>query len=334
MYMFSKTLILIFVYIVCFNHLSEKSIAQNLNDKTNEKQIRKECWESENRITLLDTMKSAMKNQIEDEYKHHDFIQTYGCAYEEDDIEQNSLKAVYRAIVQSLMNRKVSFRDDILTLLKDKPPRPDNLTREYIIYVNLPVDTEIRAARYEIKILELKAVPTIESEMAVWTRIVSRFAYKDDFNKAPKPFEKASEFVDVMDQAQQIFQAAEHRNFSDIENLVNFKSTAVTYPSRITDLIFGDTMKLFLIDEPEKSYPGVFLGKGMYVADMPEYGVVVCKFGEERLYGMQIDADSFQRNTSKFTQLDYEAPESILQCLFLKFNSQKPAELPPITTLD
>ena len=93
-------------------------MGQNTNTKTTNKQVRRECWESENKITLLDTMKSAMKKVIEDEYKNHDFIQTYGCAYEEDDIEQNSLKAVYRAIVQSLMNRKISFRDDVLTLLK------------------------------------------------------------------------------------------------------------------------------------------------------------------------------------------------------------------------
>lgn len=329
-----KSFICIFISTLCFNQLPEKIIAQHTTSKISRKQIREECWQGENVNSLLDTLKGAMKRQIEDEYKHHDFIQTYGCAYEEDDIEQNSIKAVYRAIVQSLMNRKVTFRDDMLTLLRDKPPRPDNLTREYIIYVNLPVDTEVRAARYEIKILELEAIPTIESEMSVWTRIVSRFAYKNDFNKAPKSLQRESEFVEVMEKAQKILQAAEHRNFSNIEQLVSFKSAAVAYPARITDLIFGDIIKLFLVEEPEKSYRGVFIGKGMYVADIPKYGVVVCKFGEERLYGMQIDADSFQRNTASFEVLDYEAPESILQCLFLKFNSQKPAELPPIITLD
>ncbi|MBN1349065.1 hypothetical protein JXJ21_06640 [candidate division KSB1 bacterium] len=308
--------------------------SQQHSGNTQQRRIRKECWESENTVSLLDTMKSAMNRGLEADYDHHDFIQTFGCAYEEDDIEQNSIKAVYRAVLQSIRNRKITFRDDVMTLLKAKPPRPDNLTREYVIYVNLVEDTEIRAARYEIQILNLEAIPTIESEMAVWTRIITRFAYKDDYNRAAKPVEQKSEFVNVMDQAQKIMQAAEFRKFSEIEELVGLKSTPIAYPARIIDLLFGDTLKLFFIEKPERSYPAVFLGRGMYVTDIPKTGVVVCKFGEERLFGMQIDADSFQRNLSIFEVLDYEAPESILQCLFLKFNSLKPAELPHISESD
>lgn len=325
-----KSFITLVILIFLITQLPQNILSQQSATRTNQRQIRKECWKSESQITLLDTLKNAMNHQIEDEYNNHNFIQTFGCAYEEDDIEQNSIKAVYRAIVQSIRNRKVNFRDDIMTLLKAKPPRPDNLTREYTIYVNLIVDTEIRAARYEIKILNLEALPTIESETSVWTRIVSRFAYKKDFNLASIPLNTKSEFVQVMDDAQKILRAAEFEKFSTIQELVNTKSTPVAYPARIVDLIFGDSMKLFPVEEPDKSYPGIFLGKGMYVADLPKHGAVVCKFGEERLFGMQIDADSFQRNKSTFEVLDYEAPESILQCLFLKFNCQKPSELPSI----
>ena len=63
------------------------------------------CWDLKHSITLLDTMLKVMSIPIEETYKQHDFIQTFGCAYEEDDIEQNSIRAVYRAILQSIRNR-------------------------------------------------------------------------------------------------------------------------------------------------------------------------------------------------------------------------------------
>ena len=100
------------------------------------------CWRSQKYTTLLDTMVKVMLIPIEDTYKQHDYIQTFGCAYEEDDIEQNSIRAVYRAIIQSTRNRKVNLRDDLDTILESNPPRPDNLAREYSIYVNIPTGAQ------------------------------------------------------------------------------------------------------------------------------------------------------------------------------------------------
>jgi len=291
--------------------------------------IRSDCWKSETEITLLDTLRNAMLRDIEDKYKNHDFIQTFGCAYEETDIEKNSIKAVYRAIIQSIMNRKVTLRDDVLNLLFAKPPRPDNLTRDYVIYVNLPVDADIIAARYEIKILDLESLPTIESPMSVWTRIVTRFAYKEHYNKAHAPILVQSEFVNVMEVAQKVLRSAEGRDFGEIREVLRLKSIPVSHPSRISELIFGDAISLFDPLNPAKAYSGIFLGKGIYVCDTEQAGVVVCKFGEERLFGLLIDANSFQRTTTTFSALNYEAPESILECLLLKFTSRKPDELPP-----
>jgi len=289
--------------------------------------VREDCWKSATQITLLDTLRTAMLKGIEDSYVNHNFIQTFGCAYEETDIEKNSIKAVYRAIIQSIMNRNVTLRDDLLNLLQSKPPRPDNLTRDYVIYVNLPVEADIKPARYEIKILDLQAISTIESPMSVWARVITRFAYKEDYNKAASPAPNQSDFVDVMQIAQQVLKASENRNFSEIRNLVRMKNIAVSHPARISELIFGDTMDLFNPLEPGKSYTGVFLGKGIFVCDIPA-GVFVCKFGEERLFGLLADANSFTRTTTMFSSLDYRAPESILQCLLLKFSTRKPEELP------
>jgi len=315
------------VIILIFAVNTQILFGQTENDDNLARKIRTDCWKSATEITLLDTLRSAMLKEIEDTHKNHNFIQTFGCAYEETDIEKNSIKAVYRAIIQSTMNRQVTLRDDLMNVLMVNPPRPDNLTRDYIIYVNLTVDAEIKAARYEIKILDLEAIPTIESPMSVWTRVITRFAYKEDYNKAIQPAPIQSQFVDVMENAQKLLKSAEDRDFSDIKNQLRLGSIAVAHP-RISELIFGDSMKLFNPQNPAKSHQAIFLGKGMYVCDTPDNGIVVCKFGEERLFGLLLDANSFRRTTTTFVDLDYKAPESILQCLLLKFSSQKPDELP------
>lgn len=288
------------------------------------------CWKSQRYSTLLDTMLKVMLIPIEDTYKQHDYIQTFGCAYEEDDIEQNSIRAVKRAIIQSIRNRKVSLRDDLDTILDSKPPRPDNLAREYSIYVNIHVGLELKAARYEIKILNLEAVPTIESEKAVWTRIVTRYAYKEDFNIAPIAEQTLSEFVKVAGEAQQILKTLEKRKFSKLRKVLNVENEAIAFPASIEELEFGDSMTLFNEIEPEKTYPGIYLGKGIFTCETPDDGVVICKFGEERLFQLRIDTNSFRRTTPLYAELNYQAPESILECLFLKYCHEKPKSLPSL----
>jgi hypothetical protein len=291
------------------------------------------CWKSQHYPTLLDTMLKVMSVPIEDTYKQHDFIQTFGCAYEEDDIEQNSIRAVYRAIIQSIRNRKVSLRDDLDRILESKPPRPDNLAREYSIYVNIPTQPEPKPARYEIKILDLEAVPTIESEKAVWTRIVTRYAYKEDFNIAPIAELTPSEFVKVMEESQMILKVLERKKFNKIKKMLLIHNEAIVYPRSIEDLKFGDS--IFLFDEviPEKTYPGIYLGKGIFTCETPRNGVVICKFGEERLFELRIDTNSFRRTIPHYAELNYQAPESILQCLFLKFCHEKPRSLPNLGSI-
>lgn len=290
-----------------------------------------ECWSSKKEITLLDTVKSAMsKKKLEEQYRRHDFIQTFGCAYEENDIQRNSIRAVDRAIIQSVRNRSVTLRDDLIALLQANPPRPDNLMREYSIYVNIPTASGVIPARYEIKILDLVAVSTIESELAVWTRIVTRFAYKEDFNKIQKVINIESEFVQVMEKAQEILFAVERKNFSSVKKILNIEKLAEIYPADIQELYFSDSMFLFDENDLQKSYLGIYLGKGILACETPTEGMVVCKFGEERLYGIRIDSNSFRRTNTIFAELNYQAPEIILQCLFLKFGSKKPQSLPPL----
>ncbi len=288
------------------------------------------CWKSQRYTTMLDTMLSVMLKPIEDVYKQHDFIQTFGCAYEEDDIEQNSIRAVYRAIIQSIRNRKVSLRDDLDTILESQPPRPDNLMREYSMYVNIPTQGEPKAARYEIKILDLEAVATIESEKAVWTRIVTRYAYKEDFNIAPIADQNPSEFVKIMGEAQQILKTLERRKFNKLRKVLNIDSEATMFPQSIDELMFGDSMTLFDELNPDNNYAGIYLGKGIFTCETPYHGVVICKFGEERLYQLRIDANSFRRTTPLYAELNYQAPEVILECLFLKYAHEKPKSLPTL----
>jgi hypothetical protein len=316
-----RNVILFLGLMLIFNFIELPAlIAQQLNFDN--------CWKSQKYTTLLDTMLKVMLIPIEDTHKQHDYIQTFGCAYEEDDIEQNSIRAVYRAIIQSTRNRKVNLRDDLDTILESNPPRPDNLAREYSIYVNIPAQLESKSARYEIKILNLEAVPTIESEKAVWTRIVTRYAYKEDFNIAPIAEQTPSEFVTVMGEAQEILRTLERKKFSKLRKVLNVDNEAIVFPQSIEDLDFGDSMTLFNEIEPEKTFPGIYLGKGIFTCETPENGVVICKFGEERLYQLRIDTNSFRRTIPLYAELNYQAPESILECLFLKFCYEKPTSLP------
>lgn len=291
------------------------------------------CWRSQRYTTLLDTVLKAMNKPIEDTYKQHDFIQTFGCAYEEDDIEENSIRAVYRAIIQSIRNRKLSLRDNLDRVLRSRPPRPDNLARDYSIYVNIPTDAAPRAARYEIKILNLETVPTVESEKAVWTRIVTRYAYKEDFNVAPIAALAPSEFVQVMEESQIILRALERKKFAKVKKMLAVENVSLSYPKSIAELMFGDSMTLFDEVELDKTYPGIYLGKGIFTCETPNNGVVICKFGEERLYHLRIDNSSFRRTVPHYAELNYQAPESILQCIFLKFCHEKPRSLPLMGTI-
>lgn len=318
---FKYMLILVFFFVMIID-VSGQSFDKSILKKY------EECWSAKKEITLLDTIKVAMsKKKIEEHFRRHDFIQTFGCAYEENDIQQNSIRAVYRAIIQSTRNRNVILRDDLLAALRANPPRPDNLMREYSIYVNLPLQNGVKAARYEIKILDLFAVSTIESEMSVWTRIVTRFAYKEDFNKVKETKQVESEFVQVMQRAQEILTTIERKKFSSIKKMLNIGNVADVYPESIDDLSFGDSMHLFDEHNQKKTYLGIYLGKGIFASETPDHGVVVCKFGEERLYGIRIDTNTFRRTTTIFAELNYQAPEIILQCLFIKFGAKKPQGL-------
>ena len=291
----------------------------------------KKCWSDKNTITLLDTMKRAIsEKKLEDYFVRHDFIQTFGGAYEEDDIEQNSIRAVYRAVIQSIRNRKIELRDNLLTLLKANPPRPDNLMREYSIYVNIPYGENKKAARYEIRILDLAAVPTIESTLSVWTRVVTRFAYKEDFTKISDVANIQSEFISVMEQSQYILEQIEKGKLSKIKGILRIDRPADSYPKSIADLVFGDSMYLFDETDIQRTYLGIYLGKGILACNTPENGTIVCKFGDERLYGIRVDCNSFRRTIPIFDDLDYQAPEVILQCLFIKYSTKKPTMLPPL----
>ena len=192
---------------VVFNVSEQNAASFPKNIQQKEKKFKEKCWSKNGRDTLLGKMETIIEAPLEIIYQNDDYIQTFGCAYEDDDIEQNSIRAVFRAIDQSLRNRRVTARDNILGLLRSRPPRPDNLARDYTVYVNLVINSEIQLARYEIKVLDLDVVPTFESRRAVWTRIITRYAYQKDFKNAPRPSNAPSEFVKVMELAEAILEA-------------------------------------------------------------------------------------------------------------------------------
>ncbi len=295
------------------------------------KKFKEKCWSNDDERTLLGLMKNVIKAPLEEVYKNNDYIQTFGCAYEDDDIEQNSIRAVYRAIDQSLRNRRITARDNILGMLRSRPPRPDNLARDYTLYVNLVKDSKVQQARYEVKILELVVVPTFESRRAVWTRVITRYAYQEDFKKAPRPVDTPSEFVEVMELAEEILEAAGKGKFNKVDELISRTKKPTFHPSSIRDLVFGDYLILFSEKEPTvREIPAIYIGKGIYIADIPKIGTRILKFGEEQLFGLRLDTSLFHRASSVFVNLQYHAPESVLQCLLLRFGHKKPIYLPEL----
>ncbi len=300
-----------------------------------EKKYKEKCWSRNSQTTLLGTMRTVIQRPLETVYRNDNYIQTFGCAYEDDDIEQNSLRAVFRAIDQSLRNRRITARDNVIGLLRARPPRPDNLAREYTIYVNLVKNSKVQQARYEVKILDLDVVPTFESRRAVWARVVTRYAYQDDFKNAPSPTDVPSEFVNIMELAEEMLEAAGKGKFDKVNELITSKKKPTFHPSDIRELVFGDYIRLFSETQPTLGeVQAVYVGKGIFVAKIPKFGSTILKFGEEHLFGFRIDTSSFHRSSSVFVNIQYKAPESVLQCLLLRYGHKKPLHLPKTAALN
>lgn len=280
---------------------------------------RKNCWEYADAPTLLSVLREAMQIPLEPDYARDNYIQTFGCAYEEVDIEKNSIQAVYRAIQQSLRNRNVTVRDDLLALLNSRPPRPENLVREYTIYVNMPNGTNGDAvASYQVKILQLEVVQTVESQLSVWTRIATRFRYREDHYRALPLSDEKSEFVKVLEKAQKILQHVENGKMEKVAEALRSYRQNVSQPRGLMDLTFGDRLTLVSEANPSRTYPAVFLGKGILFGLLPKKRTAVFKFGEERLFGMRLNLREIRRTAGEYREFGYHAPETILQCLFLK----------------
>lgn len=324
-----RTVFLVLILVLSIG-CSGSRISQNSDDTTPiTARERKDCWEFAGAPTLLSVMRQAMQAPLEPDLIRDSYIQTFGCAYEEIDIEKNAIQAVYRAIMQSLRNRNITVRDDLMALLHSRPPRPENLVREYSVYVNMLNATgKDTVANYQIKILQLEVVQTVESHLSVWTRIATRFRHREDHYRALPVSEEKSAFVKVMDRAQRVLSLAQD---GEIDKILEYLSTptngAVAQPRRLPELTFGD--QLYLVDEgnPNRTYPALFLGKGILFTSLPRHDEVVFKFGEERLYGMRLNLYDFRRLSAEFDEFGYKAPETILQCMFLKSSKKKRSTL-------
>lgn len=293
------------------------------------KKFKEKCWPKDKRETLSGLMQALIRQPLETIHQNNNYIQTFGCAYEDDDIEQNSIRAVCRAIDQSLRNRGVVARESLAGLMHSRPPRPDNLSRDYTIYVKPAGAAHVGEARYEIKILDLEVIHTFESQRAVYTRVITRYSYQEDFRNSKILVDRPSEFVEVMLFAEKIIKEAGKGKLKKIRELIDSKKDTVSQVSDIDKLYFGDYLGLFIESEPDsKEYPAYFLGNGIYIADIPDFGIRILKFGEEQLFGMRLDIRSFRRITKTFVQLQYHAPESVLQCLLLRYDKKKPLVLP------
>ncbi|KAA3619463.1 MAG: hypothetical protein DWQ05_01710 [Calditrichaeota bacterium] len=301
------------------------------NESSNGDVSRRNCWQDDNSSTTLQIMRNFMTKPLEADLKRDNYIQTFGCAYEEIELEENAIQAVHRAILQSLRNRQVEVRDDLLTLLESKPPRPDNLKRDYTIYINLPqADNQIKVASYQVKILDIEVRRTIESPVTILTRIATRFMHPEDHYQAiPVSMEKSA-FIKVLEKADEVLLLTEKGKIDQIYQLLSRskKTTTVQKPLGLSKLSFADTFNLIDEFNPTKKYPAIFLGKGIVMGLTPKHGPIVFKFGEERLYGLRLDLKNFQRLTTEFEEFNYQAPETILQCLFIKSSKRKPAAMP------
>jgi hypothetical protein len=324
----SRVALIVFVLLGLFACSGSREGAKNDDGVYSTAKERKNCWQYANAPTLLSVMTAAMQTPLAPELIRDSYIQTFGCAYEEIDIEKNSIQAVYRAIMQSLRNRNITVRDDLQALLRSRPPRPENLVREYTVYINMPTSTgQDTVASYQIKILQLEVAQTVESHLSVWTRIATRFRHREDHYRALPISDEKSDFVKIMEKSQNILSLAEDGKMDKIQAFFQANNHIATrQPRSLAELSFGDQVSLVDGVHANRTVPAIFLGKGILFSDLPKYGAVVFKFGEERLYGMRLNMYGFKRLTQEFEEFGYKAPETILQCLFLKSSKRNAAK--------
>lgn len=318
----SRTALFAFILLTLFACSGSREGAKNDESVYSTAKERKNCWQYANAPTLMSVIKQAMQTPLEPDLVRDNYIQTFGCAYEEIDIEKNAIQAVYRAIMQSLRNRNITIRDDLRALLRSRPPRPENLVRDYTVYVNMQTSTgQDTVASYQIQILQLEVTQTVESHLSVWTRIATRFRHREDHYRALPISEEKSAFVKVMEKSQNILSLVEDGKMDKIQEFFQANNHIATrQPHNLSELSFGDQVSLVDGVNTNRTVSAIFLGKGILFSELPKYGAVVFKFGEERLYGLRLNMNGFKRLTQEFEEFGYKAPETILQCLFLKAN--------------
>ncbi|RMD99495.1 MAG: hypothetical protein D6814_05475, partial [Calditrichaeota bacterium] len=179
-------------------------------------------------------------------------------------------------------------------------------------------------ASYQVKILQLEVVHTVESPVTIWCRVATRFSHREDHFRALPVSAEKSEFVKILKKAQQVLQQVERGRMDEVMKFFpNSSQTPVHLVNGLDDLVFGDLLKLVDLSHPHRSLPAIFLGKGILFGATRQNKSRVFKLGEEQRAGLRIDFRNIRRATPEFKAFGYKAPEAILQCLYLKDNKKR-----------
>jgi hypothetical protein len=276
--------------------------------------------------TVIDQYQQLIKTKkLPEELSRRGYIQTLAFGYETPNVEKNAINAVYRAIDQSLRARNLISYTEIMEVLKNRPPFSSSIDKGYNLQVGIEENPKIKI-NYEIAIFELKTIQTSECPASVYARIATRIEDESFQSKLQLNLSNIR-YLESLEDGHRILQDIENDRIQEVLKRFHPKArgTGQRRPLVLENLLFGDMFSLLSEKNPEQSYDAIYLGKGIFVFPFgsKHNATQVCKFGEEQLYGLRVDTNSFWRPKEIFMDEKYAAPESYLICLFNKFLFRK-----------
>lgn len=279
------------------------------------------CSETIVANNLIDQYRLFSSKQLSEEYRNRGYIQTIGFGYETTNFEKNSIYAVYRAIDQSLRARNVVCYTDILGVLRNLPPLQLGVGNTYKLQVGIPANSQIRI-NYEVKVLEVKSSSTAECPVSASAVVATRYEDESYNAKFGSPDLKRIRYSESLSEGRKTLSDIYNDRLKEVlrRNKPKDNNREKVFAS-IDSLVFGDMFSLISEEDVEKEIDAIFLGKGIYAFYLGS--TQVCKFGEERLFHLRVNTNSYWRPSELFKVEKYTAPESWLICLFEKFSSRK-----------
>lgn len=281
---------------------------------------------------LLSAIAKAESLSLSNDYDRKNYLSSAGACDYYDDPSQNATLAFFRAIQSNLDERALKTQTDLWAYVSNIPILIGESKARYDIYVK-PFDKNLAKAdtnsiKYEVVLFNTKIIPTSASRNAVVCQIFGRFAYRSDAINYERYMaatinKREKNFPEMLHEVYSLIGSIEQNDFNRaVQKLL--ASTSNTSKVQLSEIVFGDVLKIFCPKCPTETIPGIYLGEGFYTVELRSGSTFVLKFGQEKLVGLYIDVSDVRRSTEVFSRYKYALPTKILECLALQ--SQKSLE--------